>query len=92
MTRSLQHNDKRVEELRKIAEPIIDKCRTEIEGKPYLCSRSDGEGCRAYAFPAAKWRIGDCPLADEPLRSEDAHKTSGKVRVGQQKQKKKSRR
>ena len=57
------------------------------------CSRADGVHCGVYAYPEAKWRNGDCPMADGFLRSEIVEETQkGKVRVGQQKQKKKARR
>jgi hypothetical protein len=61
---------------------IIDKC----EG----CERVDVEKkCNAYIDPSAKWRLGPCPLATHV--TVDSQGTSGKVRVGQQKSKKKSR-
>jgi hypothetical protein len=53
-----------------LKEPIVSQCQigdaekkcsrieeTVIEGKPVFY-------CRAYAFPAAKWRNGKCNLAD----------------------------
>lgn len=53
----------------------------------HRCSRADGAYCGTYAFPAIKWRLGDCPMADRELRTViTSDKT--KVRVGQQKQKK----
>ena len=43
--------------------------------------------CSAYAFPSSWWRDGrSCPLASHFKL--DAKDTSGKVRVGQQKQRK----
>lgn len=54
-----------------------------------VCSRADGTVCNVYAFPAAKWRNGDCPMADNDLRETTAIRPpKGKVRVGQQKQQK----
>lgn len=93
MAKGSIHTDKVVEELKVIRKPIIDKCKTTVtekgEEKLHICSRSDGEACNVYAFPTAKWRTGDCPMADAVLRTEELVEEVGKVRVGQQKQKKK---
>jgi hypothetical protein len=79
-----------IEELRAAQQPIINRCKKVIEDELTICSRSDGEVCRAYAFPEAKWRSQDCPLADSFLQTVAADDTpTEKVRVGQQKQKKK---
>lgn len=43
--------------------------------------------CEAYINPASFWRRGGCPLATH--WGQDESNTTGKVRVGQQKQKKK---
>jgi len=78
-----------IEELRAAQQPIIDRCKKVIEDELTICSRSDGEVCKAYAFPKAKWRSQDCPLADSFLQTVEVTETpTGKVRVGQQKQKK----
>jgi hypothetical protein len=59
--------------------PIVKQCTG--------CENIEGDVCRIWASPAAKWRLGVCPSA--------THVTLGikgseeKVRVGQQKQKKK---
>lgn len=59
----------------------------------HRCSRADGAYCGTYAFPAIKWRLGDCPMADKELRTVvESASGKSKVRVGQQKQKKKGRR
>ena len=93
MTKRIHHTDKRVEELKTMVEPIVDKCKKDTKEGLHVCSRSNGETCSSYAFPSAKWRAGDCPMADEILRTQIEDDTKGKVRVGQQKQsKKKSRR
>ena len=47
--------------------------------------------CQAYINPDAKWRIGDCMLADTFLKSTEEEQVKGKTRVGQQKQSKKNR-
>lgn len=85
--------NKTIEELKVIRQPINEKCKRMItekdEEKLHICSRSDGEMCNVYAFPSAKWRNGDCPMADAILRSVIEEEKIEKVRVGQQKQKKK---
>lgn len=62
--------------------PIAEKCQG--------CDRVDQSGevktCTAFAFPEAKWRMGNCSMATH-IKVEAA-KTGEKVRVGQQKQKK----
>jgi len=69
-------------------EPIVDKCSGLLEGKPATCRKAKDNYCTAFISPAAKWRNGDCPLADEFLRTKTAAKTKEKTRLGQQKQKK----
>jgi hypothetical protein len=83
-----------IEALKLNRQPITSNCRQVGEdGKPKTCSRStDGESCDVYAYPALKWRVFDCPMADEFLRSKSEEEIKKeKVRVGQQKQKKKAR-
>ena len=64
-----------------VCQPIIDKC----EG----CDRIENGYCTAYINPEAKWRVGGpdgiCPLASHVKREVEK---VGKVRLGQQKQKK----
>jgi hypothetical protein len=51
------------------------------------CGRVDVEDksvCMVYAFPATRWRLGNCPLATHVKAAIKAVRT--KVRVGQQKQ------
>ena len=92
MARGSRNTNKVVEELRMICQPIIDNCKKMIaekdEERLHICSRSDGEMCNVYAFPSAKWRTGDCPMADSVLRNVVEEEVLEKVRVGQQKQKK----
>lgn len=53
------------------------------------CEKIDGDYCRVYLFPAAMWRNGRiCPMATHCKYVEV--KKSEKIRVGQQKQKKKA--
>ena len=84
------------EQLKLMKQPIVAKCIGEkscsrieplvkdltfIDGVPSpLCY------CKSYAFPAAKWRNGNCNMADHIVTEV---KKDSKVRVGQQKQKKK---
>jgi len=62
--------------------PIIDECKG--------CERIVAEinRCSSYLYPESKWRLGNCPLATHIVFEE---KKTGKFRVGQQKQKKKTR-
>ena len=81
--------NREIEKLKLIKEKLVEKCSAVIDDKPFKCSKADGEHCSVYAFPAAKWRIGDCPMASLELRTTFEEKPKDKVRVGQQKQKKK---
>ena len=57
--------------------------------KDHVCSRAADDGTwHAYAFPGAKWRAGDCPLADTAIRTDVPTKSAPRARIGQQKQKK----
>lgn len=84
------------EQLQLMKQPIIKKCIGEKS-----CSRIEPLVndltfideipsplcyCKSYAFPAAKWRNGICNMADHIIIEV---KKDAKVRVGQQKQKKK---
>ncbi len=60
-------------------QPIIKKC--------IGCSNIEGEVCRVWFSPATKWRTGNCPSATHIKR--ELSEPEQKVRVGQQKQKKK---
>lgn len=71
-------------------EPIIDRCyTTEADGTVMKCRKVVDDFCSAFVSPAAKWRLGDCPLADDFLKTKNEKKTSEKIRIGQQKQKRK---
>jgi len=90
------------EQLQRLKEPIIEKCmgeksqcsKIEIIKDTFVTTNLEGTSettllkkfCIVYAFPKAKWRNGDCNMADH-IELEAAKKE--KVRVGQQKQKKK---
>ena len=92
--RGALHTDQVIEKLKQDRETIVAQCKKEATDKDpaVLCSRSNGEVCQVYAFPKAKWRHGDCPMADPELRTRIIDDKKVKVRVGQQKQKKKHRR
>lgn len=58
--------------------PIVEQC--------IGCEKIEGEFCRTWATPAAKWRVGVCASATHVKPETKA--SEQKVRVGQQKQKK----
>lgn len=84
---------KQIQRLMEQRTPLVPQCmKNEIEDKSKVtfCSRADGNFCGAYAWPEKKWRVGECPLADEALRTHTEEQVAqDKIRVGQQKQKKK---
>lgn len=59
--------------------PIVERCSG--------CSNVEGNFCRIWSSPAAKWRLGNCPSATHVKM--EISEPEKKVRVGQQKQKKK---
>ncbi|MGC8492307.1 MAG: PxxKW family cysteine-rich protein [Syntrophobacteraceae bacterium] len=59
--------------------PIVRQCRG--------CAKIDGDFCSVWVSPATKWRLGTCPTATH-VKVEFQEQVQ-KVRVGQQKQKKK---
>ncbi|MEM5788566.1 MAG: PxxKW family cysteine-rich protein [Syntrophobacteraceae bacterium] len=60
-------------------QPIVEKCNG--------CANVEGELCRKWVSPATKWRLGVCPTATHVKVT--SNEPEQKVRVGQQKQKKK---
>jgi len=60
-------------------QPVVKQC----EG----CTNIDEGFCKKWASPAAKWRLGTCPSASHV--KVEVQENGQKVRVGQQKQKKK---
>lgn len=84
------------EQLQLMKQPIIEKCIGEKSCSkidPLVSDITFKEGipsplcyCKVYAFPKAKWRNGICNMADHIVIEV---KKDTKVRVGQQKQKKK---
>lgn len=100
MSRVLKQTDRTIEELRQSRMVIVPECsvvknaETDAEQIVY-CKNAfmfhERMCCQSYAFPKAKWRNGQpCPLASH--REVIETKAAEKLRVGQQKQKKKSRR
>lgn len=90
MARGSIQTDKLVEELRTIRKPLYEKCSKIMDdGIEIVCSRAEKGHCRSFAFPEAKWRTGDCNMCDVELKRDYVPpKEKPKVRVGQQKQKK----
>lgn len=68
---------------------IVEQCMIPNE-KGHVCERiytENGEKlCRTYAKPEVWWERGHCPMATHNVLPEEGF--VGKVRVGQQKQKK----
>lgn len=82
-----------MKDIRKNAMPVITGKCTKFDGKIVkMCSRINvlKTTCSVYTNPQAKWRNGDCPMADEELRTNFTPAPIKKVRVGQQKQKRKN--
>lgn len=61
--------------------PIVEQC----EGCDKVSTRE--KVCTAYLYPATRWKHGSCALATH-VREQMDDKPKGKIRVGQQKQKK----
>ena len=67
---------RKIEKEKAIRSAIIEKCNP--------CSLHDKIECPVYAYPKAKWRLGDCPMATHVIaRTKETDKF--KRRVGQQK-------
>ena len=107
MSRNLRQTDKTIEKLRANRHPISQFCSfSEIikkgeDGDPdelsvtYCKNVAEIRGqmrCNCYAYPSAMWRGGKTCLRATHIRETSDNQASGKIRVGQQKQKKKSRR
>jgi len=65
------------------ARPVVEQCL----GCDRIVKEADVQHCAAFAFPDAKWRLGTCSMATH-IKA-DTGKSAEKVRVGQQKQKRK---
>ena len=66
-----------------VCNPIVEQC----VGCDRIKEYPEGKFCMVFPDPAAKWRRGNCNMATH-IKSE-AKIAAAKVRVGQQKQKKK---
>jgi hypothetical protein len=67
--------------------PIVESCQGCEKATDSLILK-DEQRCVAYLNPAIHWRNGNsCPLATH-VDGQEAEQMVGKVRVGQQKQKK----
>jgi hypothetical protein len=64
--------------------PTDPKC----EGCDRILDSAETKYCAVFPDPAAKWRRGDCSMASH-IKSDAKAAAEAKVRVGQQKQKKK---
>lgn len=89
MSKHSTQRSKLIADLREKRQPICDKCHRDIiEDEKVIdtktCELVDGEKCNVYAFPDAKWRLGNCPMATHVETEQE--KKSVKKRVGQQKQ------
>jgi len=62
--------------------PVVEQC----VGCERILSAGESQTCSAFAFPDSKWRLGSCSMATH-IKAEGG-KAGEKVRVGQQKQKK----
>lgn len=94
MSRGLKaYPNKTVVEMRENSKPIVPgKCMKLLPDNVtvHQCSRIYNETtCKCYQDPSTQWRLGDCPMADDELREYVEVEETGKVRLGQQKQKKK---
>jgi hypothetical protein len=90
LSRNSIQTDKVIESLKQNRMIISEKCSKQLEGEEgvHVCSQVDGEFCNVYAYPDVAWRRDDCPMADEKLKENYVEPTKQKIRVGQQKQKK----
>lgn len=101
MSRALRHTDKTIEELRANRLVVAPECsitenpETDDEKKVY-CDHAvmirSRKRCECYAFPKQMWRNGKVCLRATHVKIAADVKDTGKIRAGQQKQKKKSRR
>lgn len=66
-------------------EPVVEQC----DGCERANKYTDGTYCAVFPIPAAKWRLGVCNMATHKKAESKAAAAAAKVRVGQQKQKKK---
>ena len=92
MSKTSRVTSRMIEDLRAKRQPLSDKCNVEIvEDEKVVhhntCAWVNGKTCKVYAFPEAKWRLGNCVMATHVI-PEAEQKQAAKKRVGQQKQRK----
>jgi len=63
--------------------PVVDECRNNPT-EPCSFLEKGSDFCTVYINPKSRWRLGPCPLATHVSTQEEKPKT--KIRVGQQKQ------
>ena len=63
---------------------IVEKC----DGCDRIITFGNNKYCAAFPDPNSRWRMGNCNMATH-IKTEAASAAASKVRVGQQKQKKK---
>ena len=75
-------------EMMKDREEIIPQCK-KYGDKEESCKRIDPDGihCSVYIKPAVMWKLGPCALATHVIEMET--KAQEKIRVGQQKSRRK---
>ncbi len=78
-----KREQERINKMLACRQPIIKQC----EG----CEDVDGKFCKCYTNPSVLFRNGNCPRASHLKEISESKKSLAKKRVGQQKQKKKTR-
>ena len=63
-----------IEKLRANRLPLHQKCFGGGDIPPCSHATKSGDTCEAYFDPSAKWRLGDCPLADLALKTKEETK------------------
>lgn len=87
--------EQRTKEINLLREEIVSKCsRKDEKGTITRCSNIEQKNgsvfCKTWLKPSEKWRLGDCHSADLHLRT-NFKEEKKRVRVGQQKTKRKNR-
>lgn len=79
---------KQKEDLMSIRQEIVQQC-IKYKDSEKSCDNIVDNFCKRYPVPSTFWRMGGCPMATH-VKFDQVSDTS-KVRIGQQKQKKKKR-
>jgi len=85
-----------IEEMREKREDVVKACLIQsktiikkgkddqlIEKGP--CYKVDGNKCAAYMIPSAKWRLGNCALANHIIIEEDEKKFINPIKQSKRK-------